>query len=204
MHALRRAIEPCSRRIARPRKPLQGRRFDSTHPSSQPPGHEAPHDHQDHHHDHHGSEPVNEYFGRGFFICLSVIPVSLALYKLSHETESGQPALTRYIAWISDYGTEWEERNAAHTRMVEQAGRDRLLFYNSKGSSTIQLKFPEMFNVGSPHNVIAGQGSINLDKVIEKYERERRESEERKIQRLMAKEDERRKLNEAASKQMDP
>lgn len=40
------------------------------------------------------------------------------------------------------------------------------------------------FNGGSPWNVPAGHGSINLDQVIEKYTRERDEAEATKLQQI--------------------
>lgn len=40
------------------------------------------------------------------------------------------------------------------------------------------------FNTGSPWNVPAGQGSINIDQVIEKYQNEANEVQERKLQQL--------------------
>ena len=40
------------------------------------------------------------------------------------------------------------------------------------------------FNTGSPWNVPAGQGGINLDKVIEKYQKELYEQQEKKLQQI--------------------
>ena len=40
------------------------------------------------------------------------------------------------------------------------------------------------FNTGSPWNVPAGQGGINIDKVIEKYEKESFAQQEKKLQQL--------------------
>ncbi len=34
-------------------------------------------------------------------------------------------------------------RNALHTKMVEQAARDRNLLLNSTGSHAVELRFPE-------------------------------------------------------------
>ena len=51
-------------------------------------------------------------------------------------------------------------------------------------------------NRGSPRNVVAGWGSANLDKVIEKYERELREVEEEKVVKMA-----RRREEEEAARQ---
>lgn len=40
------------------------------------------------------------------------------------------------------------------------------------------------FNTGSPWNVPAGQGRVNIDRVIEKYEKEAYEEQEKKLQQL--------------------
>ena len=40
------------------------------------------------------------------------------------------------------------------------------------------------FNTGSPWNVPAGHGRVNIDQVIEKYERESYEEQEKKLQQL--------------------
>ncbi len=38
---------------------------------------------------------------------------------------------------------ELAERNDRHVRMVEQAGRDRVLFFNTKPDEHIEMNFPE-------------------------------------------------------------
>ena len=40
------------------------------------------------------------------------------------------------------------------------------------------------FNTGSPWNVPAGHGNINLDEVIAKYEKEAYEEQEKRLQQL--------------------
>ena len=40
------------------------------------------------------------------------------------------------------------------------------------------------FNTGSPWNVPAGQGGINIDKVIEKYQKELYAEQEKKLQQV--------------------
>ena len=44
-----------------------------------------------------------------------------------------------------------------------------------------------ILNTGSPYNVVAGWGSGNIDAVIEKYQREHRELEEKKLKMLAKK-----------------
>ena len=57
-----------------------------------------------------------------------------------------------------------------------------------------------IFNVGSPYNVIAGQGGANLDKVIEKYERANREIEEKKLKKLAQRREEKQIAEEVLKK----
>ena len=85
---------------------------------------------------------------KGFYITIALLPLSFALYKFSHSTHnasdpSTQPLLTRLIHSYSNYKQRWIDRNAAHTKMMEQAAHDRNLFQSTPGSRMIDLKFPE-------------------------------------------------------------
>ncbi|KAF2498303.1 NADH-ubiquinone oxidoreductase-like protein, partial [Lophium mytilinum] len=138
--------------------------------------------HHDAHHDaHHG--PVNESFGPKFYIGIAAIPALLGLYYASRSSDDDRPLLYRYIDSYSEYKTLWAERNDIHTKALERAGADRNLFIHSKGQQTVDLKFPEQFNFGSPYNVPAGS-SVNLDKLIAKYEKENYGAQEAKLQAL--------------------
>jgi hypothetical protein len=53
------------------------------------------------------------------------------------------PGISKIIDSYSYYTNKWAARNALHTAMVEQAAFDRNLFYNSKTSTHVDLKFPE-------------------------------------------------------------
>ncbi|KAI9722597.1 MAG: hypothetical protein M1812_001528 [Candelaria pacifica] len=144
---------------------------------------------------HHGgptgqhSLPVNESLGKGFYITIATLSLSFAIYKFSRSTDgssadSAQPLLTRIISSYSDYKEKWAARNTLHTAMIEQAAFDRNLFHNSRPSAHVDLKFPEIFNTGSPWNVPAGHGGANLDALIAHYEKKNAEDEERKMKRL--------------------
>jgi len=63
---------------------------------------------------------------------------------------------------------------------VEQAGADRLLLHGSRNPNqprSVDVRFQEYFNTGSPYNVPAGQGSINLDQVVAHYQTKNEEQE---------------------------
>ncbi|KAI9702055.1 MAG: hypothetical protein M1836_001399 [Candelina mexicana] len=133
--------------------------------------------------------PVNESLGKGFYITIATLSLSLAIYKFSRSTDgssadSAQPLFTRLINSYSQYKEKWAARNTLHTKMIEQAAFDRNLFHNSRGSALVDLRFPEIFNTGSPWNVPAGHGGANLDSLIAHYEKKNAENEEQKIKKL--------------------
>lgn len=102
-----------------------------------------------HAHHHPDPAPANESFGRSFYLVLALVPTSYIIYNLSRPDASGQrPALTNVLERWSDYRSRWEERNAIHTRMVEQAGHDRNLFINTPEPNWHDLRMPEMMSVG--------------------------------------------------------
>lgn len=151
--------------------------------------------------DHHGPELVsegqaahakhppnpNEAFGAGFFITLAALPVSLAIYKFTAQGTSDQPYFTRLIKdTYAEYAIKWARRNDIHTQAMQQAAADRVLFLNEPNQQvkTVDLRFPELVNAGSPYNVPAGRGSANLDELIAKYEKEARDENEKKLEQL--------------------
>ncbi|KAK3690788.1 hypothetical protein LTR37_018962 [Vermiconidia calcicola] len=133
----------------------------------------------------HHAQPANESLGAGFYVALAAIPASFAIFKL---TQGDQAYFTRLIRNTYDsYSAKWAQRNDLHVQAMEQAAADRVLFLNesTKGAHrNVDIRFPEQFNVGAPWNVSAGQGSINIDKVIQKYEREAHEQQEKKLQQI--------------------
>ncbi|KAL8632126.1 hypothetical protein Q9189_002150 [Teloschistes chrysophthalmus] len=127
--------------------------------------------HEPTHHAHH-PEPVNESLA---------LPLSFAVYKFSRSSddsgdEASQPWFTRMIRRYDSWQRAFVERNALHTKMLEQAGHDRNLFHNSPRSEMIDLSFPEIFNTGSPYNVPAGH-SANLDELIAHYKKKNAEQD---------------------------
>ncbi|KAL2036859.1 hypothetical protein N7G274_010402 [Stereocaulon virgatum] len=138
------------------------------------PGHSANH-----------PEPVEEHFGRGFYISIAGLALSFAYYKFSRSSSDPdhQPLLTRLIQSYSWWQDEFARRNTVHTAMVEQAAADRNLFQSSPWNHHIDLKFPEVFNTGSPYNVPAGH-SINLEAVKAHYEKQNAELDRKRMERL--------------------
>jgi hypothetical protein len=69
---------------------------------------------------------------------------------------------------------------------MEQAAADRVLFLNETPQQPrwVDVRFPEQFNTGSPWNVPAGQGSVKIDQVIEKYQKAANQAQEKKLQQL--------------------
>ncbi|KAF2173208.1 hypothetical protein M409DRAFT_62782 [Zasmidium cellare ATCC 36951] len=176
MQPLKRTGVSCARRL-RPQVQRQSRRHASD--SHGPDSHGS--------HDAHHSTPANESFGSGFYIALAAIPASFALYKFSRQGTDEQPYFTRLIRdTYNGYKDRWAERNASHTQAMEQAAADRVIFLNESNNTLrrVDIRFPEIFNTGSPWNVPAGHGSANLDHLIAKYEKEAYEENDRKLKQL--------------------
>ncbi|KAI4185712.1 MAG: hypothetical protein L6R41_003970 [Letrouitia leprolyta] len=146
--------------------------------------------HEPTHHGHH-PEPVNESLGRGFYLVVAALPLGFAVYKFSRSldgsgAESSQPWFTRLLRRYDEWSNSWGERNALHTKAIEQAAHDRNLFHNSQPSPLVDLRFPEVFNSGSPHNVPAGHGA-NLNELIAHYHRKNAEQDAKTRARMNAK-----------------
>ncbi|KAH7061654.1 hypothetical protein BKA63DRAFT_527924 [Paraphoma chrysanthemicola] len=132
----------------------------------------------------HGHAPVNEPIGIGFWGTIATIPAAWALYFVSRDSsDNAQPVLTRVINGYTETTEKWSKRNDLHVRMIEQAGEDRVLFMNTRPQEHVDMKFPEIMNVGSPYNVPAGSQN-SMDKVIAKYKKLAYEDNERKLEAL--------------------
>ncbi|KAB8356601.1 hypothetical protein FH972_024183 [Carpinus fangiana] len=119
-----------------------------------------------------------------FYLCMTLIPATYLLWEFSRPNTDGSPnAYTRLIAKYSEYKDTWATRNALHTQMVEQAGRDRNLFLNTPQPNHIELRFPEQLNVGSPINVPAGHGSASMEKLVAHYREQQFKDNEEKLRK---------------------
>ncbi|KAF2750760.1 hypothetical protein M011DRAFT_437219 [Sporormia fimetaria CBS 119925] len=136
------------------------------------------------HHGHGQAHNVNESFGLGLWLPLAAFPFGYLLYKLSQSTQKNpSDVLSRLIKNYMEKEEDIRRSNALHTQLMEQAAKDRVLFYSSPTQVIPQLRFPEIMNNGSPFNVVAGS-QVNMDKVIEKMQREAYEDNERKLEAL--------------------
>ncbi|KAF1842756.1 uncharacterized protein K460DRAFT_387050 [Cucurbitaria berberidis CBS 394.84] len=132
----------------------------------------------------HGHGPVNEPMGRGFWGTIAVIPTGWAIYAISRtNSDNTEPFFTRMIAKYTEAQERWARSNDIHVRLIEQAGEDRVLFMNSRPQEYVDMKFPEIMNVGSPYNVPAGS-QVPMDQVIAKYKKLAYEENERKLEVL--------------------
>ncbi|ORY14502.1 hypothetical protein BCR34DRAFT_479408 [Clohesyomyces aquaticus] len=144
--------------------------------------------HDEHGHGHAESHaPVNEGFGLGFWATVACVPAGGLLYTLS-KTEPGteaesQPIITRMLHKYHSYGEQWTATNDLHVQLIEQAGRDRVLFANSKPQEFVPFKSPDILTAGSPYNVVAGS-QANIQDALDKYRRAAYEDNERKHQAL--------------------
>ncbi|SZF06079.1 unnamed protein product [Blumeria hordei] len=133
-------------------------------------------------HGHHHTAPKDEPLGKQLYITLALLPLSIGIYTLSRPDANGKPStITRYIDSFSRYNEEWSKRNLLHTKAIEQAAYDRNLFQGSNPpKKVINLRFPEIFNTGSPFNVVAGQGPQDMDVLVAHYTNINAEEEKRK------------------------
>ncbi|KAE8141446.1 NADH-ubiquinone oxidoreductase subunit [Aspergillus pseudotamarii] len=140
----------------------------------------------DSHAAHHHAEPVNESFGRSFYVTVGSFASAYVLYRLSKSTEeSGSQS------WISSLIQKWtpsekvfEERNAIRTVIMEKAAHDRHLFQSQGPRAVFELKQPEVsFNSAPPFNVPAGS-AMDMSHVTAHYERQNRELEEARVARM--------------------
>lgn len=87
------------------------------------------------------------------WLAFGSIPAAFLLYFASRSGDANAPPLlTRLIDKYTEAQDSWAAKNALHTRMVEQAGEDRTLFYHSKPSDHVPLKFPEYVHLHRPYN----------------------------------------------------
>ncbi|KAF1935713.1 hypothetical protein EJ02DRAFT_360897 [Clathrospora elynae] len=137
--------------------------------------------HEEHAHGH----AVNEPMGYGFYLTIGTIPVGWAIYAISRSnSDNSENYFTRLIASMTaGMHDKWTAQNDLHVRMIEQAGEDRVLFMNTRPQEHVEMRFPEIMNVGSPYNVPAGS-QVQMDKVIEKYKKLAYEDNERKLEAL--------------------
>jgi hypothetical protein len=132
------------------------------------------------------AEPVNESFGRSFYVSIGAFASAYVLYRLSKSTEeSGSQS------WISNLIQKWtpseklfEERNAIHTALMEKAAQDRHLLQSQGPRATFELKQPEVsFNTSPPYNVPAGS-SVDLSAVVAHYEQQNKQMEVARVARM--------------------
>ncbi|KAK5655460.1 hypothetical protein OQA88_5731 [Cercophora sp. LCS_1] len=139
-----------------------------------------------HGHEHHAEHTVEESLGSAFWIGLGLIPASWFVYRISRPGKDGQPnAVTQWIEKLGDLSKEWETKNHNNTAAIEQAARDKHLFFNAGRNIHIELGYPEIFQHGSPYNVPAGH-YVNLDKVVAHYHKQHLDEEARKAKKLAA------------------
>ncbi|KAJ5902393.1 hypothetical protein N7495_002921 [Penicillium taxi] len=131
------------------------------------------------------AEPVNESFGRSFYVTIGSIASAYVLYRISKSTEeSGSES------WISGLITKWspsqevfEQRNAIHTALLDKAADDRQLFGSQGPAQAYELKSPDLMNSGSPYNVSPGS-QADLSAVVAHYERLNKEIDASRVARM--------------------
>ncbi|CAI7599901.1 hypothetical protein PENPOL_c008G03185 [Penicillium polonicum] len=134
---------------------------------------------------HAAHEPVNESFGRSFYVTCGSVASAFILYHVSKSNEeSGSPS------WISSLIEKWtpsqevfEQRNAIHTAIMEKVASDRHLLGSQGPAEAFSLRQPDMMNSGSPYNVSPGS-QADLSHVVAHYQRKNQEAEEARVARM--------------------
>ncbi|KAH8885130.1 hypothetical protein GQ53DRAFT_369406 [Thozetella sp. PMI_491] len=110
----------------------------------------------------------------------------MLVYSISQPSADGEAkGFTRLLTRWGDNNAEWERINSLHTAAIEQAAHDKHLLYYTQGVRHVDLKYPEVFQTGSPINVPAGHYA-NLDKVVAHYQQLHLAEEEQKAKKLAA------------------
>lgn len=60
------------------------------------------------------------------------IPAGLILYSIAKDSDKDNSFLTRMMSKYAEAEEQLQKKNDIHVRMIEQAGRDRVLFNNTK------------------------------------------------------------------------
>ncbi|KAL1861748.1 hypothetical protein Daus18300_008717 [Diaporthe australafricana] len=137
-------------------------------------------DHHDHHDDHHAPQ-VAESPGLALYFALGAVGASMFTYSISRDEDS---SLGKWIdSFRVDYAKTWEQRNTLRSDLKDQAARDKHLFLTVQKEPGYELRTPELIDSGSPSNVPAGH-YVNLDKVIEHYQKQHLDEEARKAKKL--------------------
>ncbi|KAF7713897.1 Uncharacterized protein PECH_006752 [Penicillium ucsense] len=131
------------------------------------------------------SEPVNESFGRSFYVVIGTIAGSYALYRASAASqESGSESFISSL--VNKFNTPQEvleQRNAIHTALLEKAAEDRHLFQTQTGPGYYELRQPELLNSFPPYNVSPGTRA-DLSAVTAHYQRQNQAIEQARDARM--------------------
>ncbi|CAL3966336.1 unnamed protein product [Diplocarpon coronariae] len=143
----------------------------------------------DHGHHHHHEGPKTESLGAQFFVTIALVPISVGVYTASRPDAQGNPrGFSNLIGYYKELNEKFEARNSLHTAASQAAAFDKNLFLSAPGTKHVDLRFPEIFNTGSPFNISAGQGPRNMDALVAHYEKKNADAEEAKIKELAARE----------------
>ncbi|KAJ5884040.1 uncharacterized protein N7473_010926 [Penicillium subrubescens] len=131
------------------------------------------------------SEPVNEGFGRSFYVTAGSIASAYILYRISSASQESdsESFIAGLVNKFSTPQEVLEQRNAIHTALLEKAAEDRHLLQSQGPREFIELKQPDMFNARPPYNVSPGS-QADLSAVVAHYERQNRDIEEARAARM--------------------
>lgn len=94
----------------------------------------------------------------GFWIAVGSIPAAVLVYKVSRPDKNGEKTvIEKWIGEAMNMQKEWETKNHNNAAAIEQAAKDKHLFYHVPRQRHIELKYPEYVHT-SPFPVGAQDG----------------------------------------------
>jgi len=120
--------------------------------------------------------------GLGFYMTLAAVPLFYVSYNMANGSQGD--FFDRQFQKYREGKKLGEDKDLLYQAAVSQAivDRARLSSYPRETSGP-DLKFPEMFNTGSPWNQAVGQGA-DMRQLEEHYRKVHAEAEEQRIERM--------------------
>ncbi|KAH8737391.1 hypothetical protein BGZ61DRAFT_525531 [Ilyonectria robusta] len=142
----------------------------------------------DAHAHHKPAAPVNESFGTGSIITVSVFLSGVGLLQFVPK-EGEKSAILSLIDKYTSRAQDWEEINTLHTKAAQQASFDRNLFENGSNKHRyVDVAYPEAIQSHAPRNIQAGHLN-NMDWAVEHFRQQHLKDEERKAIALAQKQE---------------
>ncbi|KAN0060358.1 hypothetical protein ACQY0O_007687 [Thecaphora frezii] len=85
------------------------------------------------------------------------------------HADEAKPWLTRYIEHWTTPTSVWKERNLRHLDLAREKAEERLFLQDAERPPVHRLRFPQAFEIASPHNVAPGSQADLSDLKVKRY-----------------------------------